>query len=164
MQIKATVQDSRDVETWVERMIAEHGYAQISLHGPAADGPGVAFTVGLERSRHVPELLCLGVAPDIAGQLFAACIEGHDRGDHDLAAGEQTLHGLIEDYAFRLRRVSPALLTWTNALRPDRSADSTAMLHLLIPDNSGVFPDEAGCDPRVAAAQDPDRLLAQTTN
>lgn len=164
MQIKAKVEDSRDIETWVERMIAEHGYAQISMHDPASEVPGFAFTVGLEKSRRTPELICLGVAPDIAGQLFAACVDAHDRAACDLSAGAQTVTGLIEDYTFRFHRVAPALLVRTNAIRPDRAADTTAMLQLLIPDNAGYFPGDAGCDPRVAAAQDPDRLLAQATN
>lgn len=164
MQIKAHVEDDLEVETWVEQMIAENGYAQISMHNPSFGLPGFAFTIGMEQSRQVPELICMGVAPDIAAQLFAICIEGHDSGVYDLAKGNQSVKGLVQGYVLRFRPVAPAMVLKANTVRPYRREDISKMVQLLLPDNSGFFPGDLECDPGVATAQDPDRLLAPATN
>ena len=163
-EIKASLEDTLDVEAWVEQMIAEHGYAQISMHDPDAAVPGFAFTIGLEHSRSVPELMCMGVAPDVAGQLFGLCVEACDERTLDLSQGNQTVAGLVDGYRLRFQRVAPAVVAAANAVRPHRATDLVDMVQLLIPDNAGRFPGETDCDPRVAAAQDPDRLLARSTN
>lgn len=164
MQITAQVENDLDVEAWVEQMIAQNGYAQISLHDPASGLPGFAFTIGLEQSRHVPELMCMGVAPDIAAQLFAICIEGHDNALCDLSQESQSVTGLIEGYALGFRRLAPQIVLRSNALRPNRREDISGMMQLVLPDNNGVFPSDAACDAEVAAAQDPDRLMSPTVN
>lgn len=164
MQVIAGVEDELDVEVWVDQMIAENGYAQISVHDPASGLPGFAYTVGLEQSRQVPELLCLGVAPDIAAQLFAICIEGHDASACDLAAGSQTVTGLVEGYRLGFQKVPPAMVSKANATRPHRRVDVEAMVQLVLPDNSGFFPHEDDCDPAIAAAQDIDWLVTSAKN
>lgn len=162
MQTKSRVEGEVDVEAWVQKMIAENGYAQISRHDPSSGLPGFAFTIGLERSRNVPELICLGVAPDIAAQLFSICIEGHDDSICDLAAGNQSVSGLIEGYSLRFRRVSPAMVIKANEVRPNRPEDISDMVQLLLPDNDGFFPGDAECNPGVASSQDTDWLLASS--
>lgn len=164
VQIKARAEDSLEIETWVEQMIEQNGYAQISMHEPSSGLPGFAFTIGLEQSRQIPELMCMGVAPDIAAQLFAICIEGHDGKVFDLADGNQSVRGLVEGYALRFKRVAPAMLLKANAVRPHRRDDSSKMVQLLLPDDNGFFPGEVDCDPGIASAQDPDRLLAPVAN
>ena len=142
-------------------MIAENGYAQVSRHDPSSGRPGFAFTIGLEQSREVPELICLGIAPDVAAQLFAICIEGHDASLCDLAAGTQTVSGLVDGYSLRFRRVSPAMVQTANEVRPDRPSDISEMVQLVIPDNDGFFPGDAECDPGIAASQDIGWLLTE---
>ena len=164
MQIKDRIEDDLDVEAWVEQMIAEHGYAQISMHDPASDLPGFAFTVGLEQSRLVPELFCMGVSPDVAAQLFAICIEGQDARVCDIAKGDQRLNNLLEGYTLGLRRADAPMVLKANTVRPRRGADISRMMQLLLPDNDGYLPGDANCDPRIAAAQDPDRLITTVTN
>jgi len=157
------IESDVDVETWVQKMIAENGYAQISRHDPASGLPGFAFTIGLEQSRQVPELLCLGVAPEIAAQLFAICIEGQDGSLFDLAMGDQQVSGLFDGYDLRFRRVRPAMVLKANETRPNRRDDISEMVQLLLPDNDGFFPGDAKCDPGIAASQDTDWLLASST-
>lgn len=164
MQIKAHVEDDLEVEAWVDHMIAENGYAQISMHDPSSGLPGFAFTIGLEQSRQVPELFCMGVAPDIAAQLFAICIEGHENAIFDIAKENQSVTGLVEGYTLRFRRVAPAMVLKANAVRPHRREGISKMLQLMLPDNNGFFPGDSGCNLGVATAQDPDRLLASATN
>ncbi|WP_299919456.1 DUF4262 domain-containing protein [uncultured Roseobacter sp.] len=137
VQTKSRVEDDLDVEAWVQQMIAENGYAQISKHDPSLGLPGFAFTIGLEHSRQVPELMCLGVAPDIAAQLFAMCIEGHDASLCDLAIGNQSVLWLVEGYTLRFRCVSPAMVLKANEVRPHRREDISDMVQLLLPDNNG---------------------------
>lgn len=164
VQIKARVEDSLEMEAWVEQMIAENGYAQISMHDPSSGRPGFAFTIGLEQSRQIPELMCMGVDPGIAAQLFAICIEGHDTGVCHLAEDNQSVEGLVDGYVLRFQRLTPAVLLKANNIRPHRRDDISSMVQLLLPDDSGFFPGDAECAPGVAAAQDPDRLLAPATN
>ena len=164
MQIKARAEDSLEIETWVEQMIEENGYAQISMHDTSSGLPGFAFTIGLEQSRQVPELICMGVAPDIAAQLFAICLEGHDTAMCNLAEGNQSVKGLVEGYALGFRRVPPAILLKANEVRPHRREDISKMVQILIPDDNGFFPGNVECDLGVAAMQDPDRLVAPATN
>ncbi len=164
MQITACVDDDLELEVWVEQMIAENGYAQISMHDPASGLPGFAFTIGLEQSRQVPELFCMGLAPDTAAQLFAICIEGHDAAIFDLAEGNQSVSGLVDGYGLRFRSVPPAVVLRTNLARPRRSEEISKLVQLLVPDDNGVFPGDAGCVAGVAAAQDLDRLLAAAMN
>lgn len=172
MTVETRVGDDLDVEAWVEAMIAEHGYAQISHHaassGPGTGSgtvsgaglPGFAFTIGLEASRGTPELMVMGVAPDVAAQLFGLCIEGHDAEKCDLRQTDVMMRGLIEGYTLQLRPMAAPIVARANALRPARQADITAMAQLMLPDDAGHFPDELLCELQVAAAQDPDRLLA----
>lgn len=170
VQIKARDEEGLEVEAWVEQMIAENGYAQISKHEPSSgesgisEVPGFAFTIGLEQSRQVPELICLGVAPDIASQLFAICIQGHDNAVYDLVNENQSVKGLVQGYVLRFRRVAPAILHKANLVRPHRRCDISRMVQLLLPDDNGFFPGDLECTPSVASAQDPDRLLAPTPN
>ncbi|MFK7763804.1 MAG: DUF4262 domain-containing protein [Roseobacter sp.] len=164
MQIKAQVEDNLEVETWVEQMISLNGYAQISMHDPSSGLPGFAFTIGLEQSRQIPELFCMGVAPDVAAQLFAICIDAHENSVCDLAKGDQSVKGLVHGYALSFRRVTPAMVLKANTVRPNRRKDILKMIQLLIPDNNGFFPGDVDCNPGIAHAQDPDRLLMPTTN
>lgn len=158
------VDDQLDVDAWIDERIREFGYAQISHYDPTPGMPGLAFTIGLEQGRGVPELMCMGVDPEIASQLFSLVIEGHDAGVCDLTKDNRDLTGLIDGYALRLRPVSSALVQRANAVRQDQRPDVAVMLQVLLPDNSGAFPGDTGCDPQIAAAQDPDRLLAKATN
>ena len=164
MKLDAFVGDDLDVEAWIDQMIAENGYAQIAVHDRFSDLPGYAFTIGLEQSRQVPELLCMGFAPDVTAQLFALCIDGHDAGIHDLSRGNQDVTGLVDDHTLRFRRVAPAMVRRANAMRPQRFTDIAAMLQVLVPDNDGFFPGDAECDSTVAAYQDPEWLLADGRN
>lgn len=164
MPFEAYERDDLDIETWVKQMKAEYGYAQISIFDPDTKRPGFAFTIGLEASRNVPELLCLGVAPDIASQLFSLCVEAHDSGSVNLAAGSQDLTGLVPDHRIRLQRTTPAMVQRTNAAKPQSHREIGAVVHVLLPDNAGFFPGEAACDAQVAAAQDVDWLLAPIPN
>ncbi|MFK7875653.1 MAG: DUF4262 domain-containing protein [Paracoccaceae bacterium] len=164
MNIKSDIEDDLDIETWVATMIAEHGYAQMSVHDPSSALPGFAYTIGLEQSRNVPELMCMGVAPDIAAQLFAICIEAHDAKLCDLGGGEQTVNGLVEGYTVGFRNVVPAMVLKANAVRPNRPKNVLEMMQLLLPDNNGLFPGDVNCDPGIAFEQDPDRLLTSMLN
>lgn len=162
--MKAFAVDDLDVDTWIEQSIAENGFAQISLHDPSSGRPGFAFTVGLLAFRKVPELFCMGVAPDIAGRLFSLCVEGHDAARVDLAAGNQDIAELVPGYVLRARRTSPELALLANQIRPDSAPEITTMVQILLPDNHGKFPGDPDCDPDIAASQDPDWLMSQTTN
>lgn len=164
MQIKARVEDDFELEAWVEQMIAENGYAQISMHDPASKLPGFAFTIGLEQSRQIPELFCMGVAPDIAAQLFAICIEGHDGAVCDLSKGNQSVEGLVKGHSLRFRWVGSAMVLKANEVRQVCRDDIGKMVQVLLQDDHGFFPGDMECDPRVAVAQDPDRLVAPTLN
>lgn len=165
MNVVGHVEDDLDVELFLERMIAENGYAQISVHDQGdTDRPGFAFTVGLETSRAMPELLCLGVAPDVAGQLFSLCIAGQEAGTFDLSDGLQDVGGLITGHLLRFRPTPAPVLQRANAIRHRRMTDICRMVQILLPDNDGIFPGEPTCDPWIAAAQDTDRLLASPPN
>ena len=164
MYANALAGDALDVETWVDQMIAENGYAQLSIHDPNSGRPGCAFTLGLEHSRQSPELFCMGVSPEIASTLFSLCIEAHDAARVDLASARGDMSDLIEGFVVRLRRIPPALACQGQAARSDRCFDITALVQILMPDNAGRFPGDPSCDPLVAAAQDADRLITGTAN
>lgn len=164
MQVDGQIGDGLDTEEWIARQIAEQGYAQISLHDPAPELPGFAFTIGLQEAFGAPELMVMGVAPDVAGQLFGLVIQAHSEGQCDLSAGAQEVTGLVPGFTLRMRPAPVGLVAKANAARPDRPADTEALLHLLIPDDNGHFPGDPACNPQVSAAQDPNRLLAPVTN
>lgn len=160
MKVETGIEEAQDVEAWVEMMIARHGYAQISHYDPGAGLPGLAFTIGLEASRGIPELMVMGVAPHDAAQLFSVCIEGHDAGRCCLGPEAQIVAGLIEGFSLALRPMGAPMVAQANGLRPARQGNITRLTQLLLPDNGGHFPGEFRCDPQIAAAQDPDRLIA----
>lgn len=160
----AVLENDHDIEAWVQQMIARNGYAQLSVHTSDDGVPGYAFTIGLEASRKMPELFCMGLAPDNVSRLFVLCIEGQESGTCDLSAGEQDVDSLVQGFVLRFRRVGPAMRAKLNAARPERDADLSDILQLVLPDNDGLFPGDPGCDPNIVAAQDIDRLLATATN
>lgn len=164
MKLTAISGDDLDVETWIKDMMASHGYAQLSVHDPESGLPGYAFTIGLTQSRQTPELFCMGVAPDIAAQLFAHCVAAHDRGSCDLTAKDGELKNVIEGFVLGLRRLPSAVTRLVNAARPDSFNDIKTLAQVLLPDNAGRFPGQPGCDAHIAAAQDADWLVAPVTH
>ena len=164
MQISKVEQYDFDVERRVKEMIAEYGYAQLCIDAPNSARPGFAFTVGLEHAHQTPELLAVGIAPQITAQLFAVCIAGHGNGTLDLASGNQCVSGLVQGCALGFRTAPPALVLKANAARPHRNQDIRALVQVLIPDDAGNFPGDPACDPSVAIAQDADWIVAETAN
>ena len=164
MQVDGVLEDDLDVETWVDKMIEENGYAQLSVFRESLAQPGYAYTVGLEKSRKTPEIVVMGVQPDDASNLFAICIAGHDGGQCDLGLGAQDVTSLVDGFTLRFRPLPANVVAHINASRPERRWDMHAMLQLVLADNSGHFPGDPKCDPEVSAAQDPDKLLARVAN
>ena len=164
MQTTALLGDTVDMETWVEKMIAENGYAQLSLYEPGHAIPGFAFTIGLEQSRGMPELLCLGADPEVVSRLFGICIDAHETGLCDLTRGNQDVADLIEGHVLRFHHVRPDMRLRANEIQPRQGFEIAAMMQVILPDDHGFFPGEPGCDPDIAAAQDVDWLLSEAKN
>ncbi len=164
MRIAADINSEDEIETWVKAMIADHGYAQISMHGPDPNEPGYAFTVGLTETRGSGEFFCMGVAPDIAAQLFSICIGALDDGRLGPGLSDRDVAGLVEDFTLRFRRLDPALVAQTAHAAIARYGHGVALHQIILPDEAGLFPGDDGCNPAYIAAQDPDRLLRGALN
>jgi hypothetical protein len=164
MHVKSVIENDLDIDAWVDEMIAERGYAQISMHGEDPNEPGYAFTIGNQDTHGAPELFCMGVAPDIAAQLFAICVEALADGRLDAALPDGDVFGLIEGFALRFRRLPRTVTAMTALAANQRYGDALRMVQIVLPDAEGRFPDDPLCNPAYVAAQDPDRLIAGALN
>jgi hypothetical protein len=137
---------SGGTEVDIDAVIAEHGWALQSVLGDGPGSPSFTYTIGL--FDQLPELLCVGPSPGVAGSTLNV-LARHLQADPTLAragqrielpAGEGTLPTV------ELGAVAPCWhdLYVGQAIAHHRR-DDLEVLQVLAPDGEGRFPD----DPRV---------------
>jgi hypothetical protein len=146
----------------IDAVIARHG---VALQAVLDDGPGSpAFTYTIGLFDRLPELLCVGPPPNVAGPTLNALTALLRRRPHLARAGQRVDlpdgDGVLP--TIELGRVAPC---WHDLYVGQALAyhqrDDLELLQVLAPDGDGLFPDDPGVDPWMLTVQpvlaDPDR-------
>jgi hypothetical protein len=149
-------------EVDIDAVIAEHGWA---LQAVLADGPGApSFTYTIGLFDRLPELLCVGPSPGVAGSTLNALAQ-HLRAHPHLARAGQRIELPDRDPVLPVVELGAVAPRWHELYVGQPIAhhgrDDLEVLQVLAPDEAGRFPDDPAVDPRSLTAQpvlaDPDR-------
>lgn len=160
MRMKAARTDDRDIDAWIDTMIDDQGYAQVSMHGSNPGEPGYAFTIGLGAAFGAPDLFCMGVAPDIAARIFGISTTALHDGRLQPKLPDADIAGLVAGFRLRFRGLPATQARLLITPAGDRLGPRPRLVHVQLPDAAGLFPDDPACNPAYRTAQDVDRLLA----
>lgn len=134
----------------IASLVAEHGHM---IQGVMTDPP-FAYTAGLYRTHALPEIVVMGLAPQIAHTIL------NDVARQMKAGGLTPLGGVDFDEVFA---GAPARFRLLGAREVDEHLAIAAAVNgrddfpawqLIWPDPQGRFPGDPGCPPMTAALQD----------
>ena len=124
--------------------VSTHGWHCVHVRGDS-QGPGYTFSVGLYRTHGHPELMVMGLEPEVAHPILGLAVAQIKQG-HVYRDGFRD-DTLLDGVDCMLRKVPPALhrkylgyCSWFYKDRPD----GFEALQILWPDSQGRYPDQAG--------------------
>ena len=127
----------------MEALIAQHGMA-VNPVMPSGKTPPFAYTIG-QQPKGLPELIVFGLPPQVAGAMLYTMAGFMEE---ELAAGRQACPGFITVPEVPVRHalldVTAAAASDYATVAHDRSAGKATYLQVVWPDESGLFPWEAG--------------------
>lgn len=143
-----------DGEDFIIDAVARCGWAvELIAAGDEASQPAFAYTVGLHKSFHAPELIVVGLTHQAMGGILNELGERIKAGE-TLPLGED-VSGILEGYPVRLRQVQDpesyrehvGYALWFN------KGYDFPLLQVLWPDRRGRFPGDPDADPAIAELQ-----------
>lgn len=143
-----------DSEAFIEQCVAEIGWSVEAIEaGRGEDEPPFAYTVGLHKSFSHPELIVVGLPPDVAIGVLNGCGERVKEG-LPLPVAER-IGGILEGYDVTFRPVRDeeryrehvGYAIWFN------KGTAFPLLQLLWPDKDGRFPGDPGAATFMAKRQ-----------
>jgi hypothetical protein len=140
------------MEDLIAAGVDEHGWYVIKVDADD-DGPGFAYTIGLYRTFEHPELICVGLRPDVMHAMLEGCVELIRSGQR--LPVDTPFAGILDDHDVRLREVHAketcdqhlGYAIWFHGGR------AFPVLQLVWPDKQGVFPGEPDAHPGLATQQ-----------
>lgn len=139
-------------------VIKENGWAVMGILGTQTQ-PSYSYTIGLS-AKSLPEVMMIGVAPDIARIMLNSCarllLDGRVK---------PTQHAPVQEVAnmplaFRLDEDAGLAHLSRGARRwSESNGHAMSVLQLVFPDAKGHLPWDGQCDPKMVALQDPSALL-----
>lgn len=144
-----------DFENQIRREIDANGYHIVIIRAEG-DDPGYAFTLGLASNHGHPELCCFGLDE---GEQGGPLHEFLDAAATMVVEGTRfeagtLVPGLVERFEIAVRAVTPERRDeWLGFGARFHKNRGFECLQLVWPDQTGRFPWESDCDPRVLAVQ-----------
>lgn len=138
----------------IRAKIEERGWAVMSVF-PDGATPGYSYTIGLT-AMSLPEILVMGPSPDVANQLLDACVGSLISGVVHIGQHSPVpLATTTIPFALRLDDEDGTMAAlMLSDLDIEQGLKRTAV-QLVVPDAAGLFPWQAGCDPRYIQSQEP---------
>lgn len=137
----------------IDAVIAEHGWALQAVLGDGPGAPYFTYTIGL--FDRLPELLCVGPLPDIAGTTLNA-LASRLQLDPDLAHAGQRIE-LAGEGVLPTVKLGAVARRWhelyVGRALDHHQRDDLEVLQVFAADGDGRFPDEPGFDPLVLTVQ-----------
>src|SRR5690348_3985724 len=133
---------AEDFDAKTLALIERHGYAVIKVREDD-EGPGFAYSVGLEISFQHPEILMIGLDVDLMHRILNDVGAFVARGT-PIACGRR-YDDFLEGYDCIFREVPRESLEQYVG-RALAIEGEPRVLQLIYPDAAGLFPWEAGCD------------------
>ena len=124
---------------------------------PGSNDPDEVFTytVGLNKSAGWPEIIVVGLQPNVAfkllSDLLGACWEKKQR-----PVSGMTANGLVKNMPVKLvdfDRAEPRYFHFADWHARHSGLAKSPRLQLLWPDQNGVLPNDPACDPEIRALQ-----------
>jgi hypothetical protein len=121
--------------------IEEYGVHVLKVHGDS-DWPDFTYSVGLFEKYGIPEIIILGLKPDLAHRVITDLAERGRHGE-SFSIGD-SVSGLLEGFDTALRPINPELVQphfgWAMWFYEDRPFP---VAQLVFPTTSGVWPWDA---------------------
>jgi len=132
-------------------MISRHGWAVIKI--AAEDhSPPFAYSIGLYRTFHHPEIIVLGLPPDTAHQLVNDVGETVRQGE--VVRAGQASAAFLEGYTCTFRRVPPSQYpAYLGRGLHYYAPEAFPVLQLIYPDRQGRWPWQEGVAPEFRSNQ-----------
>ena len=135
----------------VRKDIAKYGWSSVGVF-PSEDNPVSPFTYSIGFLEHDhPELIVSGLPPTTAHQIIAGLYHRVKDGAR-FEAGQLDTE-VLEGFEVKFQALPPDGRP-LNMTRRFYGRDEVPALQVLWPDREGLFPDDPGCDPRMAVRQD----------
>jgi hypothetical protein len=139
----------------VRERIAKYGWTVIGVFADIEAQPPVpsfAYTVGLTETRQHPELVIVGLPPDVAQAVLAGACERIKAGELTCTDGASD-DRIVEGYSVVFRTVDPECTA--DYLRAARAieGDDVRAVQIIWPDPQGYFPWQPDADPGFADSQ-----------
>jgi hypothetical protein len=139
----------------LRKRIDQHGWTVMGVFAdPEAQPPvpSFAYTIGLTENCQHPELVIMGLPPEVAQSILAGACERIKQGTltcQDSASDDR----VVEGYSVMFRTVHPNHLP--DYLRAARAieGDDVRAVQIIWPDPAGTFPWQTGADPDYAGHQ-----------
>lgn len=145
--------DQKQIDEYLTRtraIIEEHGWAIQAVVGSAQEGGGYSYTIGLTETLGHPEIFMVGFDPQLCQRLLNdvgnLIRNGADFRQPCLDAR------VIMDFNVAFRPVDPESVARYGNVGTALLGDYEAV-QLFLPDASGRFPWDEGCDPAYAKVQ-----------
>jgi hypothetical protein len=137
-----------------DAIIAKHGWAVVAVH-PGETETGFSYSIGLEETLNHPELVFIGVPPELARQLINDLAKRIRSRDIKLPLKGGEVSQVVQQFNVLVRPVPEEYAQQLARGAFDRHyPDPVRLLQICIPDTNGVLPDKPWCDPTYIAAQD----------
>ena len=141
-------------EEFIHEAIAEHGWAvEMIPAGDSPEEPEFAYTIGLHRSFGHPELLLVGLPPEVSHEILNLCGDRVSAGESfvDGARVGEVLEGM--DVQFREVCARASFEEYVGYALWYYGDESFRLMQLMWPDAEGRFPGEPGAEGDFARRQ-----------
>lgn len=126
-----------------EAIIDEHGWAVQAVLGSAAEGGGFSYTIGFTRTLGHPEIFMAGFNPETCRQLLND-VGGLIR-EGDEFKVPRLSERVVKNFNVAFRPLDPRSVRRNSGVGQEILGEFEAV-QMFLPDPSGRFPWEPGCD------------------
>ena len=124
------------------------------------DTPAFTYSCGFQSTIAQPDLVILGINPQLAHELLRILYREMKSGALRLSGEGVDADGIIENFPVRLVPLSDEIVQgFAYATIRWNDSEPTVMWQVILPDRNGLFPGDPGVDPAFVRGQDPSSLI-----
>jgi hypothetical protein len=152
-------QDINKILNHVSEKISKHGWTSISV-GFDKDAPAFTYSVGFTETFSSPEVVFLGIRPETAQSLISSMATQLLNKDIKIPQKDARMPHVIKDFDVKVRHIHQDMAGDIARIAARRSwPKPVSLVQIILPDQGGKFPGEAGCNPSYEKMQNIDLLI-----
>lgn len=138
----------------LQSLVEEHGWAVMCV-GADDVTPSYSYSIGFSGAFNCPEVVIVGLRPEVAHTLLHQIANGLQSGQISLTAeggeSDKVLQGYVARFKPMQRETILVICHMIQRTLGDKDFDTVQMIY---PDQDGKFPGDTGCSLRIAEIQD----------